>query len=134
MDPIPRPRLHFFVLIFRSPKCGSHNGKDLGCTEDVEVFPSQYMELIPHHIGSIATDVIVQKDDSVRQHSRAFSLYGASQHHQPPKKESHLSALLCLPPFPMLDEHFYTMLTTRAIKKQLCGPVRFHCACLLPYR
>ena len=29
---------------------------------------------------------------------------------------------------------FYTTLTSRAIKKQLCGPVRFHYACLLPYR
>ena len=28
----------------------------------------------------------------------------------------------------------YTTLTSRAIKKQLCGPVRFHYAYLLPYR
>ena len=28
----------------------------------------------------------------------------------------------------------YTTLTSRAIKKQLCGPVCFHYACLLPYR
>ena len=28
----------------------------------------------------------------------------------------------------------YTTLTSRAIMKQLCGPVRFHYACLLPYR
>ena len=28
----------------------------------------------------------------------------------------------------------YTTLTSRAIKKQLYGPVRFHYACLLPYR
>ena len=28
----------------------------------------------------------------------------------------------------------YTTLTSRAIKKQLCGPVRFNYACLLPYR
>ena len=28
----------------------------------------------------------------------------------------------------------YTALTFRAIKKQLCGPVRFHYACLLAYR
>ena len=27
----------------------------------------------------------------------------------------------------------YTRLTSRAIKKQLCGPVRFHYACLIPY-
>ena len=34
-----------------------------------------------------------------------FLLYGASQHPQPPRNEPHLSALLCLPPFSMLDEH-----------------------------
>ena len=28
----------------------------------------------------------------------------------------------------------YITLTSRAIKKQLCEPVRFHYACLLPYR
>ena len=28
----------------------------------------------------------------------------------------------------------YTTLTSRAIKKQVCGTVRFHYACLLPYR
>ena len=28
----------------------------------------------------------------------------------------------------------YTTLTSRALKKQLCVPVRFHYACLLPYR
>ena len=56
------------------------------------------------------------------------------QHPQPPRNEPHLSALLCLPPFPMLDKTLYTMLTPRAIKKQLYGPVCFHYTCLLPYR
>ena len=49
--------------------------------------------------------VIMQKNDSVRQHSRSFWLYGASQHPQPPRNKPHLSDLLNLPPFPMLDEH-----------------------------
>ena len=50
----------------------------------------------------------MQKDDSVQQHSRAFSLCWTNT--------------------------LYTTLTSRTIKKQLCGPVCFHCACLLPYR
>ena len=62
-------------------------------------------KLIPHQIGSMGSGVIIQKDDSVRQHSRMFWLYGASQHPQPPRNETHLTAFLCLPPFPMLDEH-----------------------------
>ena len=36
--------------------------------------------------------------------SGRFDFYGASQHPQPPRNEPHLSALDCLPPFPMLDE------------------------------
>ena len=48
----------------------------------------------------------MQKDYSVQQHSRVFWLCGALfQHPQPPRNESHLSALLCLTPFPMLDKH-----------------------------
>ena len=50
---------------------------------------------------------------------------------QTPRIERNLSAILYLPPFPMLEEH--TTLTSRAIQKQLCEPVRFHYACVLPY-
>ena len=46
-------------------------GKDLGCTVDVEVF-SKSLKRIPQQIGSMGTGVIMQKDDSVGQHSRAF--------------------------------------------------------------
>ena len=56
------------------------------------------LKLIPHQIGSMGTGVLMQKDDSVGQHSRAFWLYGTSQHPQPPRNEP-------FAPFPMLDEH-----------------------------
>ena len=68
-------------------------------------FRAKSLKLIPHQIGSMGTGVIMQNDDSVRQHSRVFSLYGASQNYQPRRNESHLSALLFLPPFPMLNVH-----------------------------
>ena len=71
----------------------------------LKFFPAKSLKFISHQIGSMGTGVIMQKDDSVRQHSRALWLYGASQHPQPARNEPHLSALLCLPPFPMLDEH-----------------------------
>ena len=38
------------------------------------------------------------------------------------------------PYFQCWTNTLYTMLTSRAIKKQLCGPVHFHYACLLSYR
>ena len=83
----------------------SLQGKDLGYTEDVEVFPSQISEAYPSpDWQSGYRQFIMQKDDSVQQNSRAFWLFGASQHPQPPRNEPHLSALILLPPFPMLDE------------------------------
>ena len=71
----------------------------------LKCFPAKSLKLIPHLIASMGTGVITQKDDSVRQHSRAFWFYGASHHPHPPRNEPHLSALICFPPFPMLDEH-----------------------------
>ena len=71
----------------------------------LKCFPVKSLKLIPHQIGSMVTGVVMQKDDSIRQHSRAFWLYGASQHPQPSRNEPHLSALLCLPSFPILVEH-----------------------------
>ena len=70
----------------------------------LKCFPAKFLKLIPHHIGSMGTGVILLKYVSLWQHSRAFWLYGASQHPQPPRNEPHLPVLLCLPLFPMLDE------------------------------
>ena len=100
----------------------------------LKCFPAKSFKLIPHQIGSMGTCVIMQKDDSVRKHSRAFWLYGASQHLQPPRNEPHLSVLRCLPPIPMLDEHTLHYVHLQSNIKQLRGPVRFHYRCLLLYR
>ena len=55
MDPQPHPLLHFPVQMirrprmfsFRSPKMWKSQGKGLGCTEDVEMFPNQMSEAYP---------------------------------------------------------------------------------------
>ena len=53
MDPQPHPLSRLNETQFHEclssgrQKCGSHKGKDLGCTEDVEVFPSQISEAYP---------------------------------------------------------------------------------------
>ena len=125
-----RPRMSFF----RSPKMWKSHGERYGMYGGCwKCFPAKSLKLIPHHFGSMGTGVIMQKDDFVRQHSRAFWLYGASQHPQPLKK-NHASLLFfaCFH-FQCWTNTLYTTLTSRAIKKQLCGPVRFHYACLLPY-
>ena len=125
MDTQPHPLLHFLVRM----KPTSTNvflqvakyvevtrGKIWIVRRMLKCFPAKSLKIIPHHIGSMGTGVIMQKDDCVRQHSREFLLHGTSQHPQSPRNEPHLSALLCLPPFPILENILYTMLTSRAIK------------------
>ena len=77
----------------------------MGCTEDVEVFPSQISAAYPSPDWQYEDGRYHAKDYSVRQNSRVFWLYGASHHPQPPRNQPHLSALICLSLFPMLDEH-----------------------------
>ena len=86
-------------------KCGNHKGKDLGCTEDVEVFSRQSLKLNPHQIA------VWRRAFSCKRWFRPTAFQGHTQqtcvfqHPQPPRNEPHLSALLWLPPFPMLGEH-----------------------------
>ena len=110
----PHPLLHFLVRM--KPTSTSvflqvaknvevTRGKIWTVRRMLKCFLVKYLKLIPHQIGSMGKGVIMQKGDSVRQNSSAFWLYGAPQHPQPPRNGPHLSALLCLPLFPMLDEH-----------------------------
>ena len=114
MDPQPNPLLYFLVRI----KLTSSN-VFLRIAKNVEVirkkisavqrmlkcFPTKSLKFIFHQVGSMGTGIITQKGNSARQQSKAFLLYGASQRPQSPSNEPYFSALLCLPPFPMLDEH-----------------------------
>ena len=80
MDPNPHRLLHFLVqmkptsknVFSDRQKCGSHKGNDLGCTEDVKVFPAKSLKLFTRQIDIKGTGVIMQKDDFVQLHSRAF--------------------------------------------------------------
>ena len=114
MDPQLYPLFHFLVrmkptstnaFLQVAKNVEVTRGKILAVWRMLKCFPPKYLKFIPHQIDRMGMGVIMQKDDSMRQHSRAFWLYGASQHPQPPRNEPHLSALLCLPPFPMLDEY-----------------------------
>ena len=92
------------MSFFRSPKLWKSQGKDLGCTEDVEVFPSQ-ISAYPSPDWQYGDGRYHAKE---LFHSTAFQgvlTYGVSQHLLPPRNEPRLSAILCLPSFPMLDEH-----------------------------
>ena len=81
---------------------GERSGLHGGCWS---VSKPNLWKLILHQTGSMGMGVIIQNDDSVRQHSRTFWFCGASQCPQPLRNDPHFSAVVCLPPFPMLDEH-----------------------------
>ena len=114
--------------------CESDKRKDLGCTDDVEIFPSQISDAYLSPDRQYGDGHYHVKDDSVREHSRAFACMArrSTLRHQ---RTNHTSLLFfaCLH-FHCWTNTLYTMLTAKAIKKQLCGLVRFHYACLLPYR
>ena len=87
MDLQSNPLLHFLVrmkptsinFFLQIKNVEVTSGKIWDVRQMLESFPTKFMKLIHHQIGSMGTDVIMQKDDSVRQHSRAFWLSGASQ-------------------------------------------------------
>ena len=81
MDPQPHPLLHFVVRMkSTSANVFLHIDKNMEVTRGkmwavrrmLKCFPAKSLNRIPHQIGSMGTGVIMQKDDSVRQHSRAF--------------------------------------------------------------
>ena len=112
IDP-PHPFLHFLARMKPTDvhewlPSGRQNmeitrGKIWAVRSMLKCFPAESPKLITHQIDSMG--VIMQKDDSVRQHSRALWLYDALKLPQLPINEPHLSALLSLSPFTMLDEH-----------------------------
>ena len=113
MDPQPHPLLHFLVrmkptstnvFLQIAKNVEVTRGKIWTVRRMLKCFPAKSLKLIPHQIGSMGTGVIMKNNNSVRQYSRAFWLYGASQHPQPPRNKPYLSARLSLSPFPILDE------------------------------
>ena len=140
MDPQPHPLLHFLVQMKQmstnvfpqvAKNCGSHKGTDLGCMEYVEVFPSQIFEARLAVRGRALSCKRMSPSDSIPG-SFDFMAHRSTLSHQ----QSNYTSLLffaCFH-FQCWTNTLYTMLTTKAIKKQVCGPVRFHHAYLLLYR
>ena len=96
-------KVHYISTTYFNKKLEVTRGKIWAVRRVLKCFPAKSLKLILHQIGSMG------KDNSVRQNSRAFWLYGTSEHPQPPRNEPHLSALLCLPPFPMLVRTHFTL-------------------------
>ena len=69
------------------------------------------------------------------RHSRRATMNLACSSYLSHQEKNHTSLLfLVCVHFQCWTNTLYTWLISRVIRKQLCGPVRFHYACLLPYR
>ena len=133
MDPQPHPLLHFLVRM----KPTSRNvfckvAKNVEVTGERSGLYGWCWSVSQPNLWSLSltrlirTGVIMQKDNCFRHHYRPFLLYCASQHPHPSGNE-HISLLFfaCLH-FQCWTNTLYTTLTYSSMKKQLCGPVRFH--------
>ena len=81
MDPQPHPLLHFLVRMKQTSttvfvqvaeNVEVRSGKIWAVRMMLKCFPANSLKLILSQIDSMGTGVIMQKDDYVRQHSRAF--------------------------------------------------------------
>ena len=81
MDPQPHPLLHFLVRMKPTFKnVFVEVAKNVEVTREkiwdvrrmLKWIPAKSQKRVPRQIGSMGTGVFVQKDDSVRRHSRAF--------------------------------------------------------------
>ena len=79
MDPQPHPLFHFlirttsmFVFLQVVENVEVTRGKIWAVRRILKCVPAKSLKLIPRQIGSMGTGVLMQKNDSVRQHCRAF--------------------------------------------------------------
>ena len=114
--------------------CIVTRGKIWAVQRMLRCIPAITLKLILHQIGSMGTGVIMLEDDSVRSIPGLFDIM-ARRRTLSHRGANHTSLLFfaCLH-FQCWTNTLYNKLTSRAIKELLCGPVRFHYACLLPYR
>ena len=97
------------------------------------MFPAKSLMLIPHILAIWGQALSWKRTIPSYSNARRFdfterrsSLIHQETNHTP------LLFIICLD-FQCCTNRLYTTLTSRSIEKQLCGPVRFHYACLLPY-
>ena len=143
MDPQPHPRLHFLaewnqclrMSFFRSPKMwksqGEWSGLYGGCSTVSQ--PNLWsLSLTGLAVwGQALSFKRMIPSDSIPGRFDFMACRSTLSHQE--TNHAYLLSFACLH-FQCWAHTLYTMLTSRAIKKQLCGSVRFHYACLLPYR
>ena len=123
-----RPRMSFF----RSPKMWKSRGEGSGLYEGCwsicqQNLLSWSLTRFPVWARALSCKRMIPSDSIPVRFD--FIARSSTFSHQEMK---HIS-LLCVH-FQCWTNTLYTTLTYRAIKKQLCGPLRFHYACLWKYR
>ena len=122
------------VYLQVAKKCGSHKGEDKDCTEDVGSISHPNILSLSLTKLTVWGRALAWKrmfpSDSIPGRLYFMARRSMLSH----QETNHTSLLL----FACLNFQFWTntlhiTLSSRAIKKQLCGPVRFYYACLLPY-
>ena len=143
MDPHHHPQLHFlvrmkststnvFLQVAKNVKVTK--GKIWAVRRMLKCFPAKSLNRIPHQISSrgraLSCKWMIPSDSTPGCFD--FMARRSTLSHQ---ETNHTSLLFfaCLH-FQCWTDTLYTTLTSRAIKEQLYGPLRFHYACVLSYR
>ena len=98
------------------------------------MFPSQISETYPNRLTvwrRVSSFKRMIPSDSIPGHFNFMARRSTLSHQETNRTSLLFFALLH---FQCWTNALYTTLTYRAIKEELCGRVRFHYACLLPYR
>ena len=143
MDPQPYPLLHFLVrmkptstnvFLQVAKNVEVTRGKTWTVRRMLKCLPAKSLKLTIHQIGSMGRALSCKRMIPSDNISGCFDFMArcSTLSHQ---ETNHTSLLFfTCRHFQCWMNTIYTMLTSRAIKKQLCGPVCFHYACLLPCR
>ena len=110
-------------------------GKDLECTDDVEVFPSQISEAYPSPDWQYGEGRYHAKGCfRPKEFRRVLALWRVAAPSAIKKRTTPLCSSFLASISNAGTNTIYITFTSRAIKKQLCGSVRFPYASLLSYR
>ena len=136
MDPQPHPLLHFlvrmkptytnvFLLVAKNVEVT--RGKIWAVRTMLKCLPAKSLKRIPHKIGTMEAALLCKKmipSDSIPGRFDFMARRSTLSH----QERNHTCLFFACLHFQCWTNTLYTTLTSRAIKKQLCGPVRFHYA------
>ena len=139
MDSQPHPLLHFFLFVRMKQTSTSvflQVAKNMEVTRGYIWAVRSLLKCFPAFIRLTVWERALSCKRMILSDSIPGSFDFMARRSTLSHQETNHTSLLFFPclRFQCWTNTLYTTLASRAIKKQLCGPVRFHYACLLPYR